>query len=222
MQPAARKLALFPHLADADFDQACSAMLQKFQRHGHRQSEWAAVDRLCQHEATVLRITKALPLHPSEPDASSETEERELAEDDDEVAQTRTSPAAAVHYDVVLSASYRVPVLYFTVVDAHQHRYPLTAETLHACVMPPACRAQAEHGGVLGGVTVTDHPATNQPAFFVHPCRTAQVIEASASGRDLTAYGYLVLWMGALGQCVGLNVPMALVTQDLEVKQAPL
>ncbi|KAF9692676.1 hypothetical protein EKO04_009671 [Ascochyta lentis] len=212
MQSGAHKLALFPQLTDSEFNGACSALLEMFRLHEHDQDEWAAVDRLSQNETVYLRIIKTLPLHPNAPDASSETEEGELTEDDDEVAQTLTSPAATIHYDVVLSPSYRVPVLYFKIVDI-QHRYPLTAETLYSCVIPHASRAQAQHVGVLGGVTVTDHPATSQPAFFLHPCRTAEVMEASVGGRDITAYDYLVMWMGALGQYVGLNMPMALVRE---------
>ncbi|KAJ4352705.1 hypothetical protein N0V95_004030 [Ascochyta clinopodiicola] len=211
MQSGARRLDLFPHLSDLDFDQACSALQRQFQLRGHHQSEWAALDLGRENATSFLRITKALPQHPNATAASSETDEPELAESDDEVAHL-TSPAAIIHYDVVLSPSYRVPVLYFTIVDP-LHRYPLTAETLYASVIPPAYKAQAEHGGVLGGVTVTDHPVTNQPAFFIHPCRTAEAMEASVGGRDMTAFAYLVVWIGALGQCVGLNVPMALAEQ---------
>lgn len=61
-----------------------------------------------------------------------------------------------------------------------------------------------------------DHPATNKPVFFIHPCRTAEVMEASVSERDVTTYDYLLIWMGALGKCVGLNVPLSLVDPDLQ------
>lgn len=58
-----------------------------------------------------------------------------------------------------------------------------------------------------------DHPLTNKPVFFIHPCQTAQVLEASVGARDMCAYDYLIMWIGAMGKCVGLNVPMALVTR---------
>lgn len=36
-------------------------------------------------------------------------------------------------------------------------------------------------------------------------------MEASSGGQDIPAYDYLLLWIGALGKCVGLNVPLPLV-----------
>lgn len=56
-----------------------------------------------------------------------------------------------------------------------------------------------------------DHPATNKPVFFIHPCRTAETMEASVGERTISAYDYLLLWIGALGKCVELDVPLALV-----------
>jgi ubiquitin-like-conjugating enzyme ATG10 len=35
-------------------------------------------------------------------------------------------------------------------------------------------------------------------------------MEAIAGGRRLTADEYLLLWLGAFGKCVGLDVPLAL------------
>jgi ubiquitin-like-conjugating enzyme ATG10 len=55
-----------------------------------------------------------------------------------------------------------------------------------------------------------EHPATNRPVFFIHPCQTAEVMEAIAGGGRLTADEYLLLWLGAFGKCVGLDVPLAL------------
>jgi ubiquitin-like-conjugating enzyme ATG10 len=55
-----------------------------------------------------------------------------------------------------------------------------------------------------------EHPATNRPVFFIHPCQTAEVMEAIAGNRRLTADEYLLLWLGTFGKCVGLDVPLAL------------
>lgn len=173
-----------------------------------------------------------LLLHPGMLDASSEAESSEFEEDDDEVAHTSSPNHIVICYDVMFSPSYRVPVVYFAVSDI-QHRYPPTVETLYSHIIPPTFRAQTGHVGVIGGITVTvrlhryqdrteltlrqDHPSTNKPVFFIHPCRTAEVMEAAVTGRNTTAYDYLVIWIGALGKYVGLNVPLALVTQTLEV-----
>lgn len=154
MRSRIRKLASFPHLTDSQFDQACSALLKRFELQGCCQKEWTAVERVSQNETTSLRISRPVALHPQVPDASVESEETELDEEDDEVAEVVSSSRAVIQYDVVLSPSYRVPVLYFSISDS-QHRYPPTMETLYSHVIPPAFRAQAEHVGVIGGITVT-------------------------------------------------------------------
>lgn len=46
--------------------------------------------------------------------------------------------------------------------------------------------------------------------FFIHPCRTAEVMEAVVGRQTVAAYDYLLLWLGALGKSVGLNIPLAL------------
>ncbi|KAF1929820.1 uncharacterized protein M421DRAFT_4254 [Didymella exigua CBS 183.55] len=204
------QLELFPHLTNAEFDEACSTLLRRFEMHGRRQVEWNAVESLSSSETTYLRITKPLALQLDLPGTGDDNEEAELREDDDEVAETPASSRAVSHYDVVLSPAYRVPVLYFSISDT-LHRYPPTMEMLYSALVPPAFKAQAEHVGVIGGITITDHPVTNKPVFFIHPCRTAEVMEASVGGRNITAYDYLLLWIGAFGKCVGLNVPLTLV-----------
>ncbi|KAF2993303.1 hypothetical protein E8E13_000181 [Curvularia kusanoi] len=215
MQACLRELASFPHLHDSNFEKACSAMLVNFSQYGRGQAEWTALEQLSQDGTTFLRITKPLLVHADPLDASANDEEAELdEEDDDEVADRAAVPCPAViQYDVVLSPSYRVPVLYFTVVDS-QHRYPPTLETLYSCIIPPTFKTQAEHVGVIGGITLTDHPATNKPVFFIHPCQTADVMEASAGGQNINAYDYLLMWIGALGKHVGLTVPLSLVITD--------
>ena len=57
---------------------------------------------------------------------------------------------------------------------------------------------------------MTDHPVTGTPAFFVHPCQTAAAISTVAGHGEVAPERYLFLWMGLIGQSVGLNVPMEL------------
>jgi ubiquitin-like-conjugating enzyme ATG10 len=35
-------------------------------------------------------------------------------------------------------------------------------------------------------------------------------MEASVGKQDVTPEDYLIIWIGALGKCVGLNIPLAL------------
>lgn len=155
VQPRNPELTIFPYLNESEFKAACNAMSIRFDLHGCCQEEWSAVESIYQDDITFLRITKPL-VRPSQPlNPSDGTGEEEIAEeDDDEVAETAASSQAVLYYDVVLSPSYRVPVLYFTVSD-RQHRYPPTMDTLYSCVIPPMFRTQAERIGVIGGITVT-------------------------------------------------------------------
>jgi ubiquitin-like-conjugating enzyme ATG10 len=66
-----------------------------------------------------------------------------------------------------------------------------------------------------------EHPATNKPVFFIHPCQTAEAMEAIAGNRRLTANEYLLLWLGAFGKCVGLDVPLAL-ARELDSRELDL
>ena len=154
MQSCRSELASFPHLDDSDFKDACSTLLAKFRQYGRGQDQWAAVETLCRDEVPFLRITKPLLVHSKAPNASDDADEVELDEDDDEVAASALPCPAVVHYDVLLSPSYRVPVLYFSIVDS-QHRYPPTPETLYSFLIPPTFRTQTEHVGVIGGITTT-------------------------------------------------------------------
>lgn len=127
--------------------------------------------------------------------------------------QTSTTIRPIANYDIIVSPTYRVPVLYISISD-NRHRYPATMNTLHEHLIPSEFRGQTDIVGVMGGITVTDHPVTNNPVFFIHPCQTAEVIEASVAKKEITPMEYLMVWIGALGKCVGLNVPLALVKAD--------
>ncbi|CAG5175484.1 uncharacterized protein ALTATR162_LOCUS8115 [Alternaria atra] len=81
--------------------------------------------------------------------------------------------------------------------------------TLYEYLVPPQFKAQTENVGVIGAITITDHPATNRPVFFIHPCQTAEVMEASID-RNITADEYLMVWIGAMGKAAGLHVPLQL------------
>lgn len=155
------KVELFPHLTDAEFDEACSTLLKRFELQSHHQHQWSAVESLHQSETMYLRITKFLASSKAPSGAADDGGEMEWREEDDEVAETPTTFRAAVHYDVVLSPSYRVPVLYFYISDT-LHRYPPTMETLYSTVIPSTFRAQAEHVGVIGGITITVGLRENQ------------------------------------------------------------
>lgn len=223
-------LSAFPHLDASEFETACGGILERLQQYGHRQSDWLSAELLRLFETKYLRVTKPLPVgiraangvkdHDPDRQVEQELDEleqdeefHELEDDDNEALQVFRQHQITIDYDILLSPTYQVPVLYFSISDP-QYRYPPTMTTLYEHLIPPQFISQAQSAGIIGGITIQDHPATNRPAFFIHPCQTAAVMEASVGKRDITAEEYLILWIGALGKCVGLNVPLALMQRD--------
>ncbi|KAF2684689.1 hypothetical protein K458DRAFT_301858 [Lentithecium fluviatile CBS 122367] len=208
-----RRLTTFPRLTEAEFKTACTAFHNRFLQHQDSQQEWTSVDPLQSFNTRYLRITR--PLQPNArdtPKSDDAEQESEVEESEDEEALPYTpapAPEALINYDIILSPTYCVPTLYIHILDP-LHRFPPTLDTLYQHLVPSPYASQTRDVGVLGGITITDHPISNKPVFFIHPCRTAEVMEASASGRDLEPEAYLMLWIGAMGKCVGLDVPPAL------------
>ena len=64
--------------------------------------------------------------------------------------------------------------------------------------------------GVMGALSMTDHPVTSTPTYFIHPCRTAEAMEAVTGGKDVTPEEYLLMWLGLVGPSVGLKFPIEL------------
>lgn len=215
-------LSVFPYLTTEEFAQACSELRQRYHERGSTQGDWQSVEIIPSAHTPYLRIAKELR-EDAEHDAGrhvemkevmdADIEQGEVEEDDNEALATPRKSPVLIHYDILLSPVYQVPALYFSISDL-QHRYPPTMATLYEHLIPSQFKARAEKAGVMGGVTVNDHPANNRPVFFIHPCQTAEVVEASVGNRAVTAEEYLLIWIGALGGCVGLNVPLSLMRQE--------
>jgi ubiquitin-like-conjugating enzyme ATG10 len=142
-------LASLPHLSGLDFEAACSALSERFQRHGYKQNAWLSVEPM--HNSGTSYLIIRANLH-SVPVAANDSGD-EFEEDDPETLITPTQPQTLIVYDILLSPIYRVPVLYFKLSDP-QHRFPQTMATLYEHVIPAQYRAQTEHVGVIGGITI--------------------------------------------------------------------
>ena len=59
-----------------------------------------------------------------------------------------------VEYDIVLSPTYQVPVLYFRIRDA-RCALPPSIDTLYRYVIPEQFKSQVESFGIIGGITMT-------------------------------------------------------------------
>ncbi|KAF2708561.1 hypothetical protein K504DRAFT_432890 [Pleomassaria siparia CBS 279.74] len=205
-----KTVSSFPLLSKSEFDEACGNIAKVFIQEFHGSNVWASADVVQRNGSQYLKIVKELSIPHIDPgNGCTNAEEEEIEDEDEEILEPPSNHGVTVEYDIVLSPSYQVPVLYFSIKDP-LFRYPPTMDTLYRILIPPQFKAQAENVSVIGGITVTDHPVTNTPVFFIHPCQTASVLEASKAIDTLTSIDYLVLWIGAMGKCVGLDIPVAL------------
>lgn len=56
-----------------------------------------------------------------------------------------------------------------------------------------------------------NHPISDRPSFFIHPCNTHEALLAVNESTSINAVEYLFLWLGVVGPFVGLYVPGQLV-----------
>lgn len=229
-------VASFPSFSDVEFQTACTALVQSYEslRTSSATRAWTNVEIHTHHHEYFCRITQEVHSREKEPHyVQGSTEQgidRALSaiehednlsvheEEDDEVLYTPNFPIPLIHYDILLSPTYRVPALYFYISDP-LHRYPPTMSTLYTHIISPEYIHQTKDVGVLGGITITDHPVGNRPVFFVHPCRTAEVMEAIAGQTQILPVEYLLMWIGAMGKCVGLNVPLEVGVEVRKINQ---
>jgi len=159
-----------------------------------------------------LRIDRALPATELEKVSKQDTpgsNEQAIDEDDDEIVirpPPRAKSEALIFYDIVHSPSYQVPVLYITFTA---RALPTPAE-MYDLLVPAAHRSAVDAVGVMGALSMTEHPITGCSAYFVHPCRTAEAMGAINGEVGLKPEQYLVRWIGLIGQSVGLNIPVEL------------
>jgi ubiquitin-like-conjugating enzyme ATG10 len=186
----------FPHLTPPEFDAACTSLITRFDGHGHRQNKWQSVELISQNSTTFLRITRLLSNTPSpqEDDLTANPEQGdskdEEVEDDDDQVLTTEKCSVVVNHDIHLSPTYSLPILYTHIADP-QHRFPPTMDTLYTHLIPPHFKAQTKITGVMGGVTVAER-------------------------KGVKVEDYILLWIGALGGCVGLSVPLGLMMKSDE------
>jgi ubiquitin-like-conjugating enzyme ATG10 len=153
-----------------------------------------------------------------------ESEDENEIEIEDEDPEALFVPAASanrqaldrlVRYDVVYSPSYQVPVLYLTFAEATTSKgVPLpSADEVYGMLVPQGLKTPMRDIGVMGALSMAEHPINGMPAYFVHPCRTQEALEpllaeTSYKTRSEPELEYLLLWFGVIGASVGLSVPM--------------
>lgn len=131
-------------------------------------------------------------------------------------------PGRIAIYDIVHSPSYQVPVLYLTFSEPKtMESVPLPSiDDIYQMLVPDSFKKPMRDVGIMGALSMAEHPISGTPAFFVHPCRTQDVITALSGGCDKPEIveRYLMLWLGAIGGSVGLSIPVS-VAQTLTTKR---
>lgn len=111
-----------------------------------------------------------------------------------------------VIYEIHLHPTYRTPVLWFSLHDLPPCDSPFDIEVVYRYLVPDQFKGQLRSIGVMGGISAGNHPVTDLPAFFVHPCTTKEAMEQfTCSLKD-----YLTVWLGTVGSSVGLWLPSAM------------
>jgi len=120
-----------------------------------------------------------------------------------------TGSDVLVHYDIVHSTSYQVPVLYLTFPG----RGLPPPDDVYELLVPPSQKQQMQAIGVMGALSMTEHPITTLPAYYVHPCRTQDAMLAVSGGGGMTPDRYLLLCLGIIGSSVSLSLPVDVATR---------
>lgn len=167
------------------------------------------------HGTSFLRIVKRLSLI-SSLSHDNVIEETGVAAEDEEIdtealVRPVISSTARVQYDIVHSVSYQVPVLYITFKNLPAD-YRMSVDIVYNLLVPVQYKQQIRIVGIMGALSMTEHPVTGVPAYFVHPCRTAEAMGDIVRGQSIEPARYLMLWVGMIGSSVGLHVPTTLVS----------
>ncbi|KAK7556316.1 hypothetical protein IWX91DRAFT_119052 [Phyllosticta citricarpa] len=206
----------FPSLSSDAFSHGCRQLADRFDRYGHLQDAWHSVKLTTDQEGQLgLQIVRRIHVDTvSHPPPSTSTGQSSDQDDGDEEALPcqPSSPQARVEYSIYSSPSYRVPVLYIGVQD-YDGGAITSIDRMGELLIPPHFKSQIEKVGIIGAVSMTNHPVTDMAVFFVHPCNTADALEAAASTLNPSPLEYLQLWFGIVGACVGLDFPLALTSQ---------
>ncbi|KAL2808680.1 hypothetical protein BJX63DRAFT_23487 [Aspergillus granulosus] len=210
-------LSVFPFLTDDEFESACRAFLERVHTARSSAMRWSSI-RL-QSTGPILKISQslssdpelfhhdalAMPIHTEGVD---DTQLETCEEDPESLVRTSdTYNGLQVDYDIVLSATYQVPVLYFVLRQAWKL---LGIEEVYRYLVPNQYRKNIQSVGIMGGISFGYHPVSGNPAFFVHPCNTADAMKDIASGCDIGPEAYLIIWLGLVGNCLRLQLPSEL------------
>ncbi|TGJ82721.1 hypothetical protein E0Z10_g6046 [Xylaria hypoxylon] len=131
-----------------------------------------------------------------------------MEEADQEVLRYRSRASfqsSYVVYEIHLHPTYRAPCLWFSLHNLPIDESPLDIESVFRHLMPDHFKhGLREQQGAVGGISIDHHPITGVPTFFVHPCILGDIMAHFGCSKE----DYLTVWIGTVGELVGLRVPM--------------
>ncbi|PGG96632.1 hypothetical protein AJ79_09505 [Helicocarpus griseus UAMH5409] len=155
-------------------------------------------ERHAKYEETVDGITGIVPF-----------------DDDPEelIRQPCYNSKLTVEYNILLSPTYQVPILYFFLRNNNNPSVKGPEgllDVVYKHLVPAQYRSELRDVGIMGGLSLGHHPLSNLPVCFVHPCNTPAAMRDVAADKTVTTETYLLLWLGLVGNCVSLYVPKEL------------
>jgi ubiquitin-like-conjugating enzyme ATG10 len=170
-----------------------------------------------------MRITRRITTSSVAKEESDDVRasEDEVAAADDDDSEALTAPVTdhermrVVQCEIAYSPAYQVPVLYLTFAERSTDKsiaLPSPDEVYNALV-PEDFKSAMRSVGIMGALSMAEHPVTGVPAYFVHPCRTQEALSLMLDNDNsdidqCNGAKYLLLWFGVIGASVGLNVPI--------------
>ncbi|KAF2759406.1 hypothetical protein EJ05DRAFT_344967 [Pseudovirgaria hyperparasitica] len=208
MKASESSLPSFPSISDQGFVEACMQLVGIYQSHGEFQSSWTKVQLDKVDSVTFMTIQRDIEVDRNVIDADELVDDEFHEHDDHSIVKT-DGPTVRARFTIIRSPTYQVPVLYFDLLD--QHSKPVTdIADVYRILVPEIHRCQINSIGVIGAISMTSHPITDRPTFFVHPCRTAEALSNVVSNRPYRTLDYLMLWFGIVGSTLGLSIPVEL------------
>ncbi|KAL4996846.1 hypothetical protein BDV10DRAFT_195624 [Aspergillus recurvatus] len=199
-------LSSFPYLTNDEFESGCRAFLHRVQVIGTLPMPWLSIR--FQTNGQTLKICQILKTGYDSPARSVNNEDaadsqlEAWEEDPEALIRTSSMRELEVDYDILLSPTYQVPVLYFVLRRADK---PLGIDKVYEYLVPDQHR-NIQNVGIMGGISFGYNPVSGTPAFFVHPCNTADAMRDIASEHGISPEAYLIIWLGLVGTSVGLQL----------------
>ncbi|KAF2405290.1 hypothetical protein EJ06DRAFT_525819 [Trichodelitschia bisporula] len=194
----------FPFLSHQKFAWTCEAFVWAFDQ-CEDQEDWRSARIVKSPTGPCLRIIREVRPDHEAPDPLPELEDHDS--DPEALVRPPSAPFLTVEYDIHLSPTYQVPTLYFSIRDAFGQPI-MSVDTIYRLLVSGYHAPELRATGIMGGLGMVNHPMTDRPVFFIHPCQTADALSAIGGEREVLLVEYLFMWMGVIGACVGLNVPL--------------